>query len=197
MALAVAVLGVTGCGGSDAPPPAAAPAPPATAAPSSGSTTPVSAGNSGAVGVDIAGEAKAARKAVRAWGKAASKVCRKSDKRFKSWDGRAVRLNRHSTRADAMRAGRVLAQFARAAEREYDLLTAIAMPKEADAVHAIDSFLQKHEEAMILLHRLGADFSSASDASSAINGLRRIRRIEDDHERAALTVNARVCGEVW
>jgi hypothetical protein len=160
----------------------------------------VSAGNSGAIGVDIAGEAKATSKAVRAWGRAASKVCRKSGKRFKSWEARFDGMKRgrgKATKADAMRAGRVVARFARVAEREYDLLTGIAMPKQADAVHAIDSFLQKQEEAMIVMHRVGADFSAASDRDSALNGLRRLHRIAKDHARAARAVHARACDETW
>jgi hypothetical protein len=199
LALSVAVLGVTGCGGSDAPPPAAAPAPAAPAAgvaPSSSSATPVSADGSGAISMDIESERKAAKKSLRAWGKAADRACRKAERRVDLWEPRfasAGPKGRKPTKADAQRVGRLIARFARAAEYEYKLLTAIAMPKEADAIDAIDSFLQKEEEMLMLIQRLGAELTVANDRDSIISALRRLDRLEDDYKRAARAAGAPVC----
>lgn len=185
----VAAFGVTGCGGagSDVPPPAAAPAPVTAPASSQGQ-------GSGGVAVDLDQQRTALKRSLRAWGRAASKACRKSQRRLDPWERQLEAMTRTKpTRARVASMGRLLTRGARSAEYEYDLLRAIALPEEADAVHAIYTFLEMEEEALRLVQRLAVEVTALDDLESILLVGRRASGLMDDYRRAARAVHAGAC----
>ena len=189
LALTVAALGATGCGGSaEAPPPAAAPVP----------ATPVSTqgGGSGGIGIDIGEQRAAVDRSVRAWGREATRACRKSHRRLEPWSRRIGSLAQGKpTRAKVKRLGHTIARTAKAAEYEYDLLRAIALPAEADAVHEIYTFLEMEEEALRLVQRAGEEITALDDLEGLLFTVKRFRTLEREYERAAEAVHAGACAE--
>ncbi|HEX8743628.1 MAG TPA: hypothetical protein VF712_10885 [Thermoleophilaceae bacterium] len=187
MALAVALLGVTGCGGSDVAPPAPAPAPPA--------ATNVSTQGSGGLGSDFAQERREAKAALRKWGRAATKACRRLDgeqapygRRF-----RAMSASPDRSKDAIVDAGRVFKAYTKIAEREYDLVREVPLPQQAEAIDAIDSFLQKEEEAIMLLQRAALELDAHNDFASLVRTAVRFRDLLDDYRRAARAVYAEPC----
>lgn len=189
LALTVAALGIAGCGGSaETSPPAAAPAPVP--------TTTASAQSGGGIGVDIGQERAAVERSVRTWGRAASRACRKSHRRLEPWGKRIEAMTKTKpTRARVTAMGKLLARTARAAEYEYDLLRAIELPAEAEAVHAIYTFMEMEEEALRLVQRAGAEITALDDLESILFTFKRFEGLEDDYARAAKAVHARACTE--
>jgi hypothetical protein len=188
LALTLAALGVTGCGGSaEAPPPAAAPPVPQTA-------TASMQGSGGGIGVDIGEQEAAVERSLRTWGREATRACRKSQRRLKPWNERISSIARGKpTRAKLKRLGRTVADTAKAAEYEYDLLRAIVLPAESDAVHEIYTFLEMEEEALRLVQRVGAEITALDDLESLVFALKRFKTLEDDYGRAAKAVHAGAC----
>lgn len=187
VALAVALLGVTGCGGSDVAPPAPAPAPPA--------ATNVSTQGSGGLGSDFAQERREAKAALRKWGRAATKACRRLDgeqapygRRF-----RAMSASPDRSKDAIVDAGRVFKAYTKIAEREYDLVREVPLPQQAEAIDAIDSFLQKEEEAIMLLQRAALELDAHNDFASLVRTAVRFRDLLDDYRRAARAVYAEPC----
>ncbi len=189
LALTVAALGVTGCGGSaETPPPAAAPAP----APAQTATASTQSG--GGVGVDIGQERAAVKRSMRTWGEAASRASRKSHRRLEPWGDRIQAMSKGKlNRARVIAMGKVVARAARAAEYEYDLLRTIELPAEAEAVHTIYTFLEMEEEALRLLQRFGAEITALDDLESLVFAVKRFGALEDDYARAANAVHAGAC----
>jgi hypothetical protein len=196
--LAVASFGVTACGGSsDVPPPTPA-APPAATAPAQGGTAPVadrSSGGDGSIAVDIEKERVASKRALRTWGKSAERACRKAERRIEPWVKRVLAINfsKKPTAAQVERAGRTILQFAREAEYEYELLRGVALPDQAAAVEAIESFFDKEEEALMLVQRLGIELKKRNDLEGIVTTVKRLDRLEDDYERAGRAVGALSC----
>ena len=195
VALSVALLGVTGCGGSSDAPPAAPPVATAPAAP--GANTPVAdqstgGGGDAGVGTDIENERVAAKRALRTWGKSAERACRKAERKIEPWLARLLRF-RPKSRAEFKRAGKMLVDIARAAEYEYELLRDVALPSEPAAIDAIHSFFDKEEEALMLVQRIGVELEMLNDAKGILNSLARLSRLEDDYRRAGRAVGAYSC----
>ncbi|HEX8648797.1 MAG TPA: hypothetical protein VF715_18010 [Thermoleophilaceae bacterium] len=187
LAAILAVLGITGCGGS------AATAPPATA-PVPVQTATASTQGSGGASVDVGKEQAAAERSLRTWGKAASRACRKAQRRMKPWEGRVRAMTSHKpTRARAVALGKVVARGARAAEYEYDLLRDVQLPAQAEAVHTIYTFLEMEEEALRLVQRLGTEFTELNDLESLVFTVKRFDGLEDDYRRAAKAAHAGAC----
>jgi hypothetical protein len=197
VALSVALLGLTGCGGSDAPPPAATPAAPAATAPAASGTTAVatqgSTGSGGGLGGDIALERKQARKALRKWGARATRVCRKAERTYAPHAARIAAIGRQGKNASLAEAGRVFGAYAKAAEREYNLVRAIPLPAQPEAVDAIDGFFQKEEEALMLLQRAALELRAHNDRPSFVRTAARFGDLLDDYRRSARSVHAEAC----
>jgi hypothetical protein len=202
VALSVALLGVIGCGGdSGAPAPSDQPTAPAAVAPAqSGGATPVSdTGTSGEGGIaqDIETERVAAKRALRTWGQAAERACRKAERRVDPWVKRVLALRppkgRRPSRAEVRRIGKRIVALGRAAEYEYNLLRGVALPKEAAAVDQIEDFFDKEEEALMLVQRLGVELEALDDLEAFVTTIDRLRRLDDDYRRAGRAVGARSC----
>jgi hypothetical protein len=194
----MAVLALTGCGGSSDAPPAAAPAPAAPGAPAAtGTATPVAApdtSSTGVIGNDVREERVAARKAIREWGRAATKACRKLDRLQAPWAARFRSMTGgRPTRARIKELGRAFEAYGKIAEREYDLVRAIPLPTQPEALDAVDDFLQKEEEALMLLHRGAVHLQGLDDALGIVNTARRFNDLLDDYKRAARAVHAAKC----
>lgn len=194
LAVAVALLGLTGCGGSsDAPPTAAAPATPGAV------TAPVStSGGSGGdnIAKDIAAEHKAAVGSLRVWGKEANAICRTARKRDRSTTSRLramIPKGRKFTRSEQERFGREFLQFARTGEKTYAELRAIAMPKEAEAIEKIHSFFDKVEEELMIAQRFGIEVEEYRSLPDMLAAVERSRRLDDDFKRDARAVKAPGC----
>lgn len=200
MALSVAVLGVTGCGGSSSAPTAGTPDP-AAAPPAgpSGSTTSVSTGGGGGgdnIGRDIAKEHKESEAALRVWGKQANKLCRKVAARDKVTTKRLEAMlpkGRRFTRPEQEKFGRVVLEYGRQAEKDYFALRDIALPKQAEALDKIQSYFDKVEESLTLAQRFGIEVEEARSLPDMILVAKRIKRLEDDLKRDARTVKAPAC----
>jgi hypothetical protein len=146
--------------------------------------------------VDLDQQRAATKQSLRAWGRAATKACRKSKRRMEPWTNRLKSMLRtEPTRARVVAMGKLLARGARAAEYEYDLLRAIALPAEADAVHTIYTFLEMEEEALRLVQRLGAEVTALDDPESILLVAKRAAALEDDYRRAARAVHAGACAQ--
>jgi hypothetical protein len=190
LALAVAAIGVTGCGGSgsDVPPPAAAPAPVTAPASTQGQS------GGGGVAVDLDQQRAATKRSLRTWGRAASRACRKSQRRMEPWERQLESMtSAKPTRARVASMGKLLARGARSAEYEYDLLRSIELPGEADAVHSIYTFLEMEEEALRLVQRLAAEVTALDDPESILLVAKRAGALADDYRRAARAVHAGAC----
>jgi hypothetical protein len=189
VALSVAVLGATGCGGgSDAPAPAAPAAPPAATAP----VADRSGGADGSIGRDIEKERVAAKRALRTWGVAAERACRKAERKIEPWLARLTKITWKS-RADFKRNGRMIVDLARAAEYEYEVLRNVALPTQAEAIDAIHAFFDKEEEALMLVQRIGVELEMLNDPDGILRSLARLNRLEDDYRRAGRAVGAYSC----
>lgn len=200
VALSVALLGVTGCGGSsDAPPTAAQPAAPAAPA-STGSTTTVAANGGGGGGDniarDIAAEHKASEAALRVWGKKANAICKKASGAAKD-DARRLRAmipkGRKFSRREQERFGREFLEFARDGEGTFASLRAVALPKEAEALETIQSFFDKIEEELTLAQRFAIEVEEYRSLPDMLAAVRRSRRLDDDFKRDARAVKAPAC----
>jgi hypothetical protein len=201
VALAFGLLGVTGCGGdSGAPAPSQPAAPPVAAATpdQSGGATPVADSGSapdGGIARDIETERVAAKRALRTWGQAAERACVKAERRIDPWVKRVLALKPKGkpSRADVRRIGKQIVALGRAAEYEYTLLQAVALPKEAAAVDQIEDFFDKEEEALMLVQRLGIELEKLDDLEGFVSTIGRLRRLDDDYRRAGRAVGARSC----
>ncbi len=196
VALSVALLGVTGCGGTSAAPSASAPADPAAAA--GGTATPVSNGGGGGdnIAKDIATEHKASVAALRVWGKDANAICLKARKRDSSTTSRLrsmIPRGRKFTRSEQERFGREFLRFARTGEQTYAKLRAIAMPKEAEAIDKIQSFFDKIEEELTIAQRFGIEVEEYRSLPDMLAAVRRSQRLDDDFKRDARAVKAPGC----
>jgi hypothetical protein len=205
VALSVALLGVTGCGGDSgsAPAPSEPSAPPAAAAPAtSGGATPVSdtgsgGASDGGIAKDIETERVAAKRALRTWGQGAERACKKAERRIDPWVKRVLALKpRKGERvspAEARRIGKRIAEFGRAAEYEYKLLQNVALPQEAAAIDKIEDFFDKEEEALMLVQRLGVELQALNDLEAFVTTIGRLNRLDDDYRRAGRAVGAHSC----
>ena len=205
VALSVALLGVTGCGGSSDAPPAAAPGAPAAAPADAGTATPVAdtggaavnSGGDGSIVKDIEAQRKASKAALRKWGKVADRVCRQDEKRLeRDWMGRIkamVPKGRKPTKGEVERLGAVILAMSRDAERTYDSLQRIALPTEPDAVDTIQAFFDKVEEELVLAQRIGIELKKRNDLESTVHTLVRIGRLADDFKRSSKSVHAPSC----
>ena len=204
VALSVALLGVTGCGGSSDAPPAAAPGAPAAAPADAGTATPVADtgggavnGGDGSIVRDIEAQRKASKAALRKWGKAANRVCRKGEQRLeRNWVGRIkamVPKGRKPTKREVERMGAVILAMSRDAERTYDSLQGIALPTEPDAVDTILAFFDKVEEELVLAQRIGIELEKRNDLESIVHTLVRVGRLADDFKRSSKSVHAPSC----
>lgn len=194
--LSVALLGVTGCGGSGATPPAAAPvAAPTAAAGQSGATNVATrdSNRSGGLGDPIAEERRQARKSLRKWGRRATRVCRKAERAYAPHLARILALGREGKNVSLTRAGGVFDDYAAAAEREYDLVREIPLPAQVEAVDVIDAFFQKEEEALMLLQRAALELRAHDDRPSFVRTAVRFRDLLDDYRRAARSAHAEAC----
>lgn len=204
ISVAASLLAVTGCGGSDAP----APAPPAGAAPAaqtapSAGATPVAdtsgggTGDNGAIARDIENERVAAKRALRRWGASAERACRKAERKVDPWLDRMLSFkapkHRRATAAEVEHAGNLIVSFARAAEYEYELLRAIALPTQPEALDRVQSFFDKEEEALMLMQRVGIELQKRNDPEGFFTSLDRLRRLTDDYRRAGRAVGALSC----
>jgi hypothetical protein len=205
ISVAAALLGVTGCGGSDeaapTPPPSAAAAPAAQSAPGGGAAPVANTGGDGAgagsIARDIENERVASRDALRKWGVSAERACRKAERKVEPWLARMTKFkapkNRRATAKEVERAGKLIVDFAHAAEYEYELLRAIELPTQPDAIDQIESFFDKEEEALMLVQRLGIELQKRNDREGFLSSLDRLRRLSDDYKRAGRAVGARSC----
>jgi hypothetical protein len=146
----------------------------------------------GAIGEGIARDRAAAEKALRTWGEAATRACRKSDRRLDPLDS-LLKPKGKLDRAGTERLGRGWARYAEAAEYEYDLLRAIPTPAEPAAVDAIQAFFEKEEELLMLAQRIGVELKAHNDRGALLRTVRRVLRLADDYKRAARAVNASRC----
>lgn len=151
----------------------------------------------GGIANDIEGERVAAKRALRTWGEGAERACRKAERQIDPWVKRVLALRppkgSRPSRADVRRIGRRIVEYGRAAEYEYRLLQAVALPQEPAAVDRIEDFFDKEEEALMLVQRLGIELESLSDAEGFATTLGRLSRLEDDYRRAGRAVGARSC----
>jgi hypothetical protein len=199
LALSVALLGVTGCGGSASAPSASAPTDPAAAPAAGGTATPVSTGGGTGgdnIAKDIAAEHDAAVAALRVWGKRANAVCRNARKRDRSTISRLrgmIPKGRKFSRGEQERFGREFLKFARTGEATYAKLREIAMPKEAEAVDKIQSFFDKVEEELMLAQRFGIEVEEYRSLPDMLAAIQRSRRLDDDFKRDARAVKAPGC----
>ena len=204
VALSVALLGVTGCGGSSsARPTAAAPDPAAATAPGSSTTSVSTGGGSGSGGDniarDIAAEHKASEAALRVWGKTASGICRRLRSRHTDDLSRLkamVPKGRKFTASEQKRFGARFTQLARHGEKEYAALQDIALPKQVEALEKIHSFFDKVEEDLTLGQRFGIEVAERHSLPDMLGAILRLKRLRDDYKRDARAVKAPRCA-VW
>jgi hypothetical protein len=184
---ALAALALAGCGSSDQPAPASAPAPSAEVQPATTKSP----------DVQSADQRKADERALEAWGKAATRACRRLDRDEKSARGRLESVKPAKgarwSPADAERVAKALRPLNREFEREYRALSRIPVPEEEEAAYKVFAFLDKEEEGISLTTRLAADLDAHNDPLSILSGIERIEKTRDNYERAARRVHASEC----
>ena len=185
LTLSVVVV-LTGCGDSQ-------PAPPPAAAPVAG--TPVADNGGHPLTSEIKSTERRNRSELVAYGRAAGKACKRAERRFKPWQGRLAALDRREpwSRASVESAGRPLDGAGQAAEYEFNLLRAIALPKQPEALETVEAFLNMEEETLVLVRRFGIELRDHDNLVGILNSARRMQRQGAGYERAARAAHASGC----
>ena len=189
VALALIALPAAGCGSSEEAAPAPAPAAKPTA-----QVQPAAIKSPDAASAE---QRSADRRALKKWGRAASRACRRLDSDEHAAVARLEAVAPDSkerwTLAEAERVASRLRPLNREHEREYRALSRIPVPEEEEAAYKVFAFLDREEEGVSLGFRLAADLKAHDDPISFLSGLARIKKARPGYERAARRVHAGEC----